>query len=64
MHRPPPYQIYAKAYHLLLSQQALWHYSDASQMLIIPTRFSFFKNCIQFSIHAMHYYLPEFSVSF
>lgn len=56
MHRLPLYQIYTKAHHFLLSLLIyLGIYGDASQMLNILTTFSFFKNCIQFSIHAMHY---------
>lgn len=38
------------------------HYGDITQMLYILTRLSFFKNCIQFSIHTTCYYLPEFFV--
>lgn len=42
----------------------LMHYGNVTQTLNILTRLSFFKNCIQFSIHAICYHLPEFSVSF
>lgn len=51
---PPP----AKTAYLLR------HYGDASQILNILTKFSFFKKHTQFSIHAMHYSLIEFSVLF
>lgn len=42
----------------------LRHYGDVTQMLNILTRLSFCQNCIPFSIHAICFYLPEFSISF